>query len=47
VFAAFLTPSTAAGSAEVEGEPTEMSQDFAHGRDAVTAATTQQCEAAL
>ncbi len=44
---AFLNPVTAAGGTEVEREPAEMSQDFAHGRGAVAAATTEQCEVAL
>ena len=44
---AFLNPVAADGGAEVEREPAEMSKDFAHGRGAVAAATTEQCEVAL
>ncbi len=47
VFGAFLNPVTAAGGAEVERKPAEMSQDFAHSRGAVAAATTEQCEVAV
>jgi hypothetical protein len=47
VFGAFFHPVTAAGGAEVERKPAEMSQDFAHGRGTVAAATTEQCEVAL
>jgi hypothetical protein len=47
VFEAFLNPVTAASGAEVEREAAEMSQDFAHGRGAVAAATPEQCEVAL
>ena len=47
VFGAFLNPVTAAGGAEVERKPAEMSQDFAHGRGAIAAATTEQREVAV
>ena len=47
LFGAFFHPVTAAGGAEVERKPAEMSQDFAHGRGTVAAATTEQCEVAL
>ena len=47
VFGAFLNPVTAAGGAEVERKPAEMSQDFAYSRGAVAAATTKQCEVAV
>ena len=47
VFGAFLNPITAAGGAEAEREPAEMSQDFAHGRGAIAAATTEQREVAV
>ena len=44
MFGAFLNPITAAGGAEAGREPAEMSQDFAHARGVVAAATTEQCE---
>jgi hypothetical protein len=44
VFGAFLHPVTAACG---DREPAELSQDFTHGREAVAAATTEQCEVAL
>jgi hypothetical protein len=47
VFEALLNPLTAASGAEVEREATEMSEDFAHGRGAVAAATPEQREVAL
>ena len=46
MFAAFLNPVTTGGG-EVERKPAETSQDFAHSRGAVAAATTEQCEVAL
>ena len=47
VFGAFFHPVTAAGGAEVERKPAETSQDFAHSRGAVAAATTERCEVAV
>jgi hypothetical protein len=47
VFGAFINPITAAGGAEAGREPAEMSQDFAHGRGAIAAATTEQREVAV
>jgi hypothetical protein len=44
VCGALLNPVTAAGCAEVERKAAEMSQDFAHGRGAVAAATIEQRE---
>ena len=47
MFGAFLNLITAAGGAEAGREPAEISQDFAHGRGAIAAATKEQRDVAL